>query len=120
MLLITMVIQPAAISYAMTAMEHSHQGGSAISDDSRMMAHHDMAMSGEHDHHPGDTGTGPDDATGVSSDDCCHTAACCPAAVSVSEFVADLPQPMRRLSIHVFGEDVDLPTDTKPPRILLS
>ena len=112
MLLITMVIQPAAISYAMTAMQHSHQPDSAIPDDSRMMAHHD--------HQPGDTGVGQDDATGVGSDDCCHTAACCPAAVSVSEFVADLPPPMRRLSIHVFGEDVDLPTDTKPPRILLS
>ena len=119
MLLITMVVQPVAISYAMTTMTHSHQAGSAISDDSPMMAHHDTAMSGEHGFHHGDAAESPDDATGVSSDDCCHTAACCPAAVSVSEFVADLPQPLRCLSLHVFGEDVDLPTDTKPPRILL-
>ncbi len=108
LLLFTLVMQPLAMAYAMSEVDHGH--------------HQDEAMAMSHDHE-GAAMAMDDDGDSASPsgflDDCCNSAACAPAAV-IGALVAPaavVPQHFLPLVQHWAG--IDLPTEAEPPRSLL-
>jgi hypothetical protein len=115
MLIVTMVVQPVALSYAMAGMDHSqHMSASVI-----VMEHH----TDEHAAH-GMAAKQLDDATqgdGASAmNDCCNSAACCPAAVLEISVLSHQPTGLYSFSTHSSWEGIALSAEVKPPRPLFS
>jgi hypothetical protein len=105
LLIITMVIQPLAFSYAMASMDISHHGqamidhaesGQTMNDD--MMGHHD---------HKGHSGL----------DHCCQSAACGAAVVANIVTISGC-HVSQRIRFSAFSvKDIDRPIEIRPPRI---
>ncbi|MCF6280743.1 MAG: hypothetical protein L3J28_00805 [Candidatus Polarisedimenticolaceae bacterium] len=104
LLIITLMFQPVMLSYAMASMVHSHQQATSSMD------HHTLHKMG--DQHASDA-----DASDNILDDCCNSAACCPAATIVAtEIARSAPS---TLFIHFYSPSwpvIDLSAEIKPPR----
>jgi len=112
MLIVTMVVQPVALSYAMAGMDHS-QHMAVMENHTGEHAAHDMS---------GMAVKQLDDATqddGTSAmNDCCNSAACCPATVVDISALSDQPTRLYSFFTHTSWEAIALPAEVKPPRPL--
>jgi len=117
MLIVTMVVQPVALSYAMAGMDHSqHMAASVIVMDNHTDEHTAHSMGGmaakQLDATQGD---------GMSAmNDCCNSAACCPAAVLEISVLPHQPTGLYSFTTHASWEAIALPAEIKPPRPLFS
>ncbi len=103
LLVITLMIQPVMLSYAMASMDHSQQHVAASVD------HHIMGEMSDHQ-------ASLDDNSAL--DDCCSSAACCPAALIVaSELVRSIPSVQFTRDYISSWPAVDLPAEIRPPRL---
>jgi len=111
LLLITMVIQPVAFSYAMASMDHGHHHThSSVFDHAGDYAVDDgMAPEHHHDDHDGKGGT----------DSCCLTPACSPASVMCVFETPILPSSNYIEATITSLISIYLPAEIKPPRSLL-
>lgn len=112
LLLITMmVIQPVVLSYAMAGMDHSahqvsvpvvegHSAQHLISEAASSMQNHD-----------------DNSADTTILNDCCNSAACCPATITDVDMIPLLHNPQFSVSFYLFWEGIDLSAEIKPPRI---
>jgi len=121
LLVIAMVIQPVAFSYAMASMTHGSEAGSNMG---MTHAHHQASAStGEshnnhHDMMHGDTAldTHQPEESSDTMNNCCNTAACCPAAVVSIEIELFIPSTLFPPSTAPSWKGIDLSADAKPPR----
>jgi len=118
MLIVTMVVQPVALSYAMAGMDHSqHMSASVIVMENHTDEHAAHGMGGM-------AAKQLDDATqgdGKSAmNDCCNSAACCPAAVLEISVLSHQPTELYSFTTHSPWEAIALPAEVKPPRPLFS
>ena len=114
MLIVTMVVQPVALAYAMAGMDHSQHMA--------VMENH----AGEHAAH-GMGGMADKQLDGAAQDDgmsamndCCNSAACCPATVVDISVLSHQPTGLYSFSTHSSWEAIALPAEVKPPRPLFS
>ncbi len=110
MLIITMGVQPVMFSYAMANMDHSHHQASVVAGqnhDGHHVMHDDVSLAE------------PQDADTGALNDCCNSAACCPAAVADIDVMLHEPNTLSFVSSHTSWEGIDLPAEVKPPRSLL-
>ena len=113
MLIITMVIQPVAITHAMASMDHSqHQVSFANkqSHDGYFEMHQDVPDA-QHDSH--------ESSDNSDMNNCCNSAACCPAALVGISNLEQMPAPEYSTYLHISWEGVILPSEIKPPQSLL-
>jgi hypothetical protein len=119
LLIVTMVVQPMAFSYAMAGVDHtSHH--TLVSQDHSSVSHEHSSVSQEHssvsqehssvaqDHHDRDVLI-----------DCCNSAVCCGAVALDAEMNLHVPNAACYVSPSSSWEGVDLPTEIRPPRNLL-
>jgi len=113
LLLVTLVTEPAAFSYAMAGMDHDHhQCASMAADEAE--GHHTMhkVMAPTMDHA---------DNHKAFTDDCCGDAACCHGMMVISfDFTIDRSGEYFAQSSFLPWEGVALSSETKPPRHLLA
>jgi len=106
LLISIMVAQQLMASYAMASMDHSQP--KALSDitqsHDRHSLHQEMSM------------TESQDAAAIN--DCCNSAACCPATVSVTDVMVLASNTHFFISPYTFRNGVELPAEVKPPRPL--
>jgi len=117
LLLVTLVVEPVMFSYAMAGMGHHHDANNSMT--AEFGLHFQSSMS--HDI------STPDNALHQQRhkvkkvmDDCCSSPACCAAVVSTfvlpdNEFLYE-----SYLPFNMFWKGIVLPSETKPPRSLLS
>ena len=111
LLIVTMVIQPVAITHAMASMDHSQHQASFANKQSHD-GHHVMNQDIPDAQH--------DESTGNSDmNNCCNTAACCPAALVDITTLERTPVPEYSTHLHISWEGVILPSEIKPPQSLL-
>jgi hypothetical protein len=114
LLIITMVIQPVAVSYAMASMNHASQSAAASGKAGHEQCHmtnHELADT-QHDSH-GSTGNS-------DMGDCCHAAGCCPVAVLAIDSTLEISTPSFSAQFSTTWGNVILPSEVKPPRRFLS
>lgn len=112
LLIMTMVVQPVALTYAMAGVDHSKHHQSPVvaehgHDDHHGM-HHDLMSA--HGHEYGD---------GSVMSDCCDTSACCPAVLIDTVAAEPLPILIYPIHLHTAWQAVILPSEMKPPRRFL-
>jgi len=111
LLIITMVIQPITLSYAMAGMAHSHHAPSLANSHNGDYAMNEN-MADAHDQNVHQKG-------GNNLDNCCHTATCSPASMVNTGNLSYIPESQSIVSIAPALKGIDLPTEIKPPRHLL-
>ena len=113
LLIVTMVIQPVAITHAMASMGHSQYQASFVSEQSHD-GHHEMHQDVpdvQHDSH--------ESSDNSDMNNCCNSAACCPAALVDITTLERMPAPEYSTHLHISWEGVILPSEIKPPQSLL-
>lgn len=112
LMIITMVVQPVVVSYAMAAMNHSQHQATAVveqgHDGHHAMMHQGMSPMQHQDN---------DDMSAMN--DCCNSAACCPAAVVEIVVMPYNSESDFSISPYTVRDGIDLPAEIKPPRPLL-
>ena len=116
MLIVTMVVQPVALSYAMAGMDHAQHMAAAV-----MVVENHTAEHGNHDiagmaAKQLDHATQGDEMSAMN--DCCNSAACCPAAVLEISVLSHQPTGLYSFVTHSSWEVIALPAEVKPPRPL--
>lgn len=114
LLIITMVIQPVAVAYAMASMNHaplSVATSSKTGHEQCHMTNHETADT-QHDSH------GSSDKSDMG--DCCNGAACCPVAVLTINSTLELSAPSFSAQFYISWGNVILPSEVRPPRNFLS
>ena len=110
LLIITMVIQSVAITHAMASMDHSQHQASFVSEQG-----HD----GHHEMHQNVPDVQHDSSDNSDMNNCCNSAACCPAALVGMSNLEQMPAPEYSAYLHTSWEGVILPSEIKPPQSLL-
>ena len=109
LLIITMVIQPVAITHAMASMDHSQHQTSFANKQSHEM--HQDVPDAQHDSH--------ESSDNSDMNNCYNSAACCPAALVGMSNLEQMPAPEYSAYLHTSWEGVILPSKIKPPQSLL-
>jgi len=110
LLIIIMLIQPVAFSYAMTSMDHNHHAMTVVDRHDGHHAMHESMVDADEQHAQED---------GSVLDNCCYTAACSPAAMMSSLMPSTSAHPHYVTSCDASMKSIDLPSEIKPPRPLL-
>lgn len=107
LLIITMVMQPMAFTYAMACTDHSHRPASISAGHSHDEHHatNDNVSDAQQQHH---------DGAGVLVD-CSDSAVCYAAVVVDAEAIVYVPNTAISASYSSSWEGVDLPTEIRPP-----
>jgi len=113
LLLVALVTEPAAFSYAMAGMDHDHHQCASQAADMHE-GHHSMLMdmtpTGDHA-----------DTHKAFTDDCCGDAACCHGMMVISfDFTIDRPGEYFSQSSVLPWEGVALSSEIEPPRHFLA
>ncbi|TPW15621.1 MAG: hypothetical protein FD130_1169 [Halothiobacillaceae bacterium] len=109
LLVITLVIQPVVVSYAMASMSFTHS--TSLPAEQGHAMHHMMA-----DSVTDTTNTQQQDQDNSNADNCCNTAACCPAALLYTDTFVYKTTSSTYLYVPLALDDVDPPVAFKPPR----
>jgi len=109
-LIVTMVIQPVLLSYAMAGMDHGRRY--SVTKVQYQVDHHvnharNILIA---DHQTNN------DSGGVQ-DDCCYSTACSPAALLVSAVTSEITNFLFPLPLDSSAEGIHLPVKLKPPQI---
>lgn len=112
LLIITMVIQPVILSYAMVGMDHGRHY--SVDNVHYQVEHHHL----KHARNILTADRQTDNNTGGVLDNCCFSTACGPAAVSVAVVTPEITNFIFPLPLNSSAEGVYLPVRFKPPQIL--
>jgi hypothetical protein len=108
LLVVTLTIQPVALSYAMVGMDHLHQ------QDSSSMSYQSMEMDETTSAHLAASDAAKSDTL---SAECCDNSACSPAIISVVEIKCSVPHRTFTNDYSHSWEAVSPPTEIRPPRL---
>jgi len=109
LLVIVLMMQPVALSYAMANMGHLHQKNPASMSHQMMDMEETILVQ-----HTDSSGTMSDTA----SVDCCDSAACCsPALASIVEIKCSAPNRIFTLYYPSSWQVVNFPAEIRPPRL---
>lgn len=109
LLIIAVIIQPIANTYAMVNMDHA-QHLKSITVEQHHDGHHAMSQGVsdvQHDSHKHDDN---------SMSDCCDTSACCPAAIVGFNTLAHIPVTFFSTHLYISLQGVTLSSEIKPPQ----
>jgi len=109
LLIITMMVQPMAFSYAMASMDHTDHPVSTPTEQGHRQHHamHGNASVSQQQNHDNGAGT---------SNDCCNNAMCCAAIMVETEVISFIPNDAFSSFHSSSWEGINLSAESKPPR----